>query len=349
MIDYFIIGQGIAGTMLAYELEQRGKTFCVIDPGKINASRVAAGNINPVTGRHYTKSWMIDDLLDRARISYTGLNNMLSGSYYKEQTIYRTIRSIKEENAWMSRTLDPDYKTYISDTESNKEVDAIINPPLGYGRVSGALRVFTNELIPAYRQYLKAHEGRFIEDTFRFEALVIEEDHIIAHGVKAKNIIFAEGYRAFNNPYFQYLPIEPTKGEVLIVKLPVDSDHNVKDALFLTPWSAGTHWVGSGYEWEFDSIEPSSEGRAKLESKLQHSLRIDYAVEGHIAGIRPCVKDRKPLLGTHHQHKNLHIFNGMGTKGTSLAPYFAHHFINHLVEGTSLLDEVNISRYAHLL
>jgi len=52
-----IIGQGIAGTMVAQTLEKAGKSFLILEDDHAHSSSiVAAGTINPVTGRKYVKT-----------------------------------------------------------------------------------------------------------------------------------------------------------------------------------------------------------------------------------------------------------------------------------------------------
>ncbi|MGZ3929944.1 MAG: FAD-dependent oxidoreductase, partial [Bacteroidia bacterium] len=91
------------------------------------------------------------------------------------------------------------------------------------------------------------------------------------------------------------------------------------------------------------------QGRGELEKKLQHITTEFYEVKDHRAGVRPSVIDRRPVIGAHPQHRNMYVFNGMGTKGVMLAPYFAEQLIRHIYQGTSLIAEVKSSRFDALL
>jgi glycine/D-amino acid oxidase-like deaminating enzyme len=73
-------------------------------------------------------------------------------------------------------------------------------------------------------------------------------------------------------------------------------------------------------------------------------LKMPFEVVDHLAAIRPTVRDRKPYLGSHTLHENIHIFNGLGAKGSSIGPYFASHFADWLNGETELDKEVNIKR-----
>lgn len=343
MYDYIIVGQGIAGTSLAYRLIKAGKNVLVIDPGKENATMVAAGNINPVTGRHYTKSWMIDALLPEAITFYSGLSELLGIPVCREKSIYRPLRSIKEENNWMTRVEDPDYNRYVENIEEIAELEDLIDTPVSYGKVCNALQIDTITLVSAFKDYLKTH-NTFLEEHFLFSDLIVESDFVMYKKLKAKQIIFAEGHSVVNNPYFRHLPIEPTKGEVLIIDFDFELEHNLRDKTFISPITKG-YWAGSAYEWKYDTELPTEIGKQKIKNQLDSVLKVPYEVIDHKAGIRPCVKDRKPLIGRNHNNHNVIIFNGLGTKGTSLAPYFSKMLVEHLEYNEPILDEVDINRY----
>ena len=88
-VDYIIVGQGLAGTLLAHELYRQKKTFLVYDdPKQPKASEVAAGLINPVVFRRMTKSWMLDDAFPILESTYRQLEDLLQEKlYYPGQMI----------------------------------------------------------------------------------------------------------------------------------------------------------------------------------------------------------------------------------------------------------------------
>ena len=92
-------------------------------------------------------------------------------------------------------------------------------------------------------------------------------------------------------------------------------------------------------------MEVTQEQRDDLESKLKKVLKLKYEVEKHYTGIRPTTADRKPIIGTHKVYKFLHFFNGLGSKGASLAPLMAKLLVNHLLDGIPLPAEVDLKRF----
>jgi glycine/D-amino acid oxidase-like deaminating enzyme len=103
--------------------------------------------------------------------------------------------------------------------------------------------------------------------------------------------------------------------------------------------------VGATYENEFDSVEPTEKMLNELKRRLNKVLELEYTVVEHFAGIRPTVKDRRPLIGQHGDHQNLWIFNGMGSKAYSLAPLLSKELADSMVNNAPLHPEINYTRY----
>ncbi|NJK93646.1 MAG: FAD-dependent oxidoreductase [Bacteroidales bacterium] len=125
------------------------------------------------------------------------------------------------------------------------------------------------------------------------------------------------------------MPFVPAKGEILTIhSKELKSDKILMKEIFVLPLGNHNFKVGSTYDWDKLDENPSEEGRKELVSKLDNLLDCSYTITGHCAGIRPAVKDRKPVMGLHPNYKIIGIFNGLGTKGATLAPYFAHQLWN---------------------
>ena len=342
-MDYIIVGQGVAGTVLHRKLTQAGMSAMIIDDSHKHASsKVAAGLINPITGRKYVKSWRIEDFLPVAASTYRDLSLLLGQEVYREANIHRALYTIKDENIWHSRKEDPLASQYIREVADTSVYDGRILNTLSYGSLRGGLQVDLPLLLSAYQSYL-VQKGQLMSERYDPAALTTHADGVSYRSQAAKGIIFAEGYQARTNPLWQGLTFTPVKGEVLLVDIKGQPFTDVlRHKLFITPLPSGLYWVGSGYEWDFTDDNPTDDGRSKLESQLSDVLSVPYTVEGHIAGIRPSVKNRKPLLGKHAKQPHTYIFNGMGTKGTGLAPFWAEHFVQYLQGKCTLDPDVDI-------
>lgn len=346
-IDYLIVGQGVAGTLLAHFLSQSGQSILVVDEYRESAaSQVAAGIINPITGRRYVKSWRIDDLLPIARRTYRELEALLGVPVFYERNIIRTLFNQGEENDWLARTAEPGYAPYMLDRAELGEYALKTTLAYGYGELSQAGQADLPALTRAYRAKLM-DAGQLMSEPFDFEALEIGDGELAYKGVNARNLVFCEGHRGAGNPYFGYLPFGGAKGEVLLVRIPgANFEKILKHRVFIVPMAeAELYWIGATYGWSFADEAPTPEGRAYLEERLHDLLGLPFEVVAHRAAVRPTVKDRRPFLGRHPDFPQLAIFNGLGTKGASLGPYWAKHLAEHLMDGAPLEGSVDIGRF----
>jgi glycine oxidase len=342
--DFIVVGQGLAGTMVAHFLLKHSTNVLVVDAEQHTASYAAAGIVNPITGRHYVKSWMIDALLPFALQTYDEMSNLLGISAYQKLNILRTIDSIKEQNDWEARKQDDDYSAYIVKESDASSIEDLTKVQHTYAEVTQSLQVKLKDIITSYRKYL-AQNGKYQKMKMDVNAIKFIDDKIEINGLLARQIIFCEGHNAVQNPYFNHVHFFPSKGNALIIKGDFLLHKNLKDQLFITPLEDGTHWVGSGYEWKTTDESPNGKEIEKMEATLQAFLSKPYTVIEKLAGIRPSVKNRRPVIGPHPSHPNMYIFNGLGTKGSSLAPYFAHMLVASIFNDVDIIQEVNVNQY----
>lgn len=344
--DYLIVGQGIAGTMMAFAAQQSNKSILVINQyQEFSASKVSAGLINPITGRKFVKSWMMDDLLPTAIETYQQLSNRLNFSFFEHKNIIRAFSNNKDENNWFVRADVPSYQRYIQENTDLGIYSDVISPAFGYGEVLGGGRVQIKKLLELFRGDLIRRQA-YLEEAFDYAQLKITSEAVFYKNFKAKQIIFCEGFGVRNNPYFNYLPVQGNKGEVLIVKIPnLTPSKIIKQRIFLVPLGNEHYWVGSTYFNDFEDAKPSEKGYQTLLEKLNSVLKIPFEIVAHQAAIRPTIPDRRPIIGRHPRFKNLVLFNGMGTKGASLSPYWAKRLVECLQKNEVIDDVVNIRRY----
>ncbi len=346
-VDALIVGQGLAGTLLAFNLLNRGCSVHVIDrrlPG--TASQVAAGLINPITGRRYLKSWRFDELLPVARDRYRQLEGLLGIRIFHPLPLIRSIFSIREENDWLSRTGDPAYSAYVREEADLGAYAGNLHPARSYGQICQAAQVDLPLLNNTYRAHLQA-AGRFTEATFQYENLETGEELLRYGSLTARYLIFCEGWRGAENPWFGHLPFKGDKGDVLLVRFPGRRfEAALKHKVFIIPLPGGKYWIGATYVHNFDEPDPLPSGREALEKRLQQTVTVPYEVDMHLAAVRPTVSDRRPMLGRHPADERLLLFNGLGTKGASLGPYWADHLARHLTEDTPIDPEADIRRFA---
>ncbi len=343
--DILIVGQGLAGTWLHYFCTKVGLDAVIINQHHEQvASHISSGIINPITGRHLVKTWLCDTLLPFAKVSYKELEQLLGGSFVTRPLFTWQLQSSAKINQFEGRSATEGYSHFIDrihDTPFGKG----LQPAKMWAEVKGGLQINVADLLFAYRNHLTASE-QYIEQAFQYQDLRMLEDGVEWKGIQAKKIIFCEGAQALDNPYFQQLPFRPGKGDRFIIHAPeLDTETKIiKGNCFLVPLGEDRYWVGSTLEQGQGTLAGPDPAHAEiLKERLATIINVPYTIVHHGAGIRPASKYRRPMIGLHTEHQQIGIFNGLGTKGASLAPYFAAQFMAHMQFGTPLHPAVNIA------
>jgi glycine/D-amino acid oxidase-like deaminating enzyme len=349
-LDYIIVGQGLAGTTLAYRMLQAGLRIRVIDPCKPNSgSLVAAGIVNPVTGRKLVKSWRIDELLPEVRSLYTELEDYLSAKFLYPIKIYKLFQNAGEVNDWMARRQTEGYEHFLSDISPSGWQG--VRASHGVGTIQGAYWLSVETLILAFRARLKS-ENLLAAQPFDHSRVRFSEgrEWVNYDRLNARGIVFCEGYQGKSNPFFSALPLSFAKGEIMTIRCPELSglDGILNRNGFVIPLGDDQFKVGATFRWKDESEEPSPEGLADLRKRLESILSLDYEILSVQAAFRPTCTDRRPLLGRSRVHASIWMFNGLGTKGVSLSAFFSKHLLAHMEHGQTLDSEVDLSRFESL-
>src|SRR2546423_2547873 len=347
--DYLIVGHGIGGALLSHCLNKAGANIIVIDEDKPNtASKVAAGLINPVTGRRLVKSWMIDELLRAVEKVFGEIDQQynINCLYEKELTWFLPAPDMVQ--AFEKRIAEQ--TGYLLESSSAGLLSQF-NFPYKTGNVKPCYIVDLQQLLPALRSQLE-RSGRLLNEKFDHERLVLKNEEIQYEDIHCKKIIFCEGSAAINNPWFCQLPYSLNKGEALILEikdLPKDKIYKFRQTLVPLPGIENYWWYGSNYIWEFKDDQPTAAYREAAEKELRAWLRLPFKIIEHKAAIRYATVERRPFIGFHPLHTRIGIFNGWGTKGCSLVPFFAEQFVNSMLHHKTLMPETDVKRFSNLL
>ena len=344
--DYLLVGQGIAGTVLGHTLLEKGSKIVVLnDEDPSSASKVAAGLYNPVTGKRMAKTWRAAELFPFMENFYQHFEEIYSCKILFPKPIYKPFATIEEQNTWLS---SHEGEIFINTELPKDKYNEYLHTTFGGFETKNSGHVDVPEMLLNFRKKL-ATGNNSIEEKFDSAKLKLTDDGIEYGNISAKKIIFCEGMRAMINPLFSWLPFVPSKGEILKVRLEHFTDEVIfNKQVFIIPLGNNTFRVGSTYKWEYESSEPTEEGKAELTEKLSQMIKKPFEIMQHNGGIRPSIRDRKPIIGFHPSTKFIGIFNGLGTKGVSLAPFFANAFAELLLNNKQLDKDVNIERFYSL-
>lgn len=343
-VKYLIIGQGLSGTWLSYYLLKRGISFKIINDAKIpSATRVASGVINPVTGRRIVQTWMIDALLPFAVDSYKAFEQNENVTIIQKTPTTLIHPSLQMKESFKYRLTHDNI--YLKEN-NNSQWATIFNTPFGMGEI---YQCYCIDLIQFLQTGREKISSALIVDYFDIADMKLLDEGVQWKNINAEKIIFCEGMNSINNPFFKILPFVPNKGEALIVKIKgLLPTHIYKSNITIVPWKEDLFWVGSSFEWSFIDAQPSQGFKKRMIEALDTLLKIPFEVMDHLVGIRPANSERRPFVGLHPQYPQLGICNGMGTKGCTLAPYFAKQLIDHIEDGILIEPEADIKRFTTL-
>ena len=348
-VDILIIGQGICGTMLSWFLNKAGKSFLIIDDNNNNApSKIAAGIINPVTGRRFVYSWMIDTVMPFAADTYEEIGNFFDKKMIAQKDIIDFFPSLQMLDAFSTRLTEND--TYLHSYPDQNRFNQYFNYDFGCGKISPAYIADLSGIIANWRTHVR-EKNLLLEESFDQAHLSIEDDFVAYNGIYAQKIIFCDGINSADDPWFNNLPFSPSKGEMLLIESrELTNEHIFKKGMMLAPlFQKNLFWVGSSYQWEYEHAQPTKEFYDQTKTLLDQWLKVPYRILDHRAALRPSTLERRPFVGFHPLHSSIGILNGMGTKGTSLAPFFAHQLVQHILFDAPITKEADIKRFARIL
>lgn len=348
-LDYIVVGQGIAGSLLAYKLIKADKKVLVLNDESLPTSSAVAGGIfNPITGKNLDKTWLADKIFPNLREFYTSLEKEFHENFYHETNLYRPFANEQQQRHFMRLTDEYDLGNYLKIIQPKQSNYEQICNELGGLYTLSAGWVNVPKMLKCLRDFFKQNES-YRAEKVDFSERNITNNNIFYKNFQAKKIIFCEGFYSTQNSFFNWIPFNLAKGETLLADV---EGYKIKEIInqgfWIIPLGENKCRFGSTYIWDNLDWQATESGRELIASKISKILSIPYQITGQEAGIRPTTKDRRPFLGNHPHHSNVHIFNGLGTKGVSLAPYFTEEMLGFLETNKVLMPEANIERFYSL-
>ncbi|SNS96008.1 Glycine/D-amino acid oxidase [Ekhidna lutea] len=339
--DYLIVGQGLAGSWLAYEMLKRNLSVVIFDEGTPHtSSKKAAGIYNPITGRKMVKTWRADALFPDLENQYQKLEISLKSKFLYPIPIYRPFKTIEDQNDWDGRRTDSGYDQYLKKVLTEPIGYSNIHDPLGGIILNHSGYVNIPEFLKAMKLYIQ-NKGTYRREVFDYQRMELNFEGVSYDDINVGKVIFCEGVSS--NPYWE-LPFRPVRGEIIDIETKLSSEHIINQGVFMIPKGQNRFTIGSTYDHKKLTYEPQAEGIKSLEERLKKLYSGKFEIVDKRAGVRPATHDRKPYIGLHHKYKTLGIFNGFGTKGVSLTPHFAKHFVDVLEGHSDIDEEVHVQR-----
>ena len=338
-----IIGQGLAGTALAWRLWEREVSFLIVDRDEpLSSSKVAAGLITPITGMRLTVSWHYDMFYREALRFYRACGKRLQQRFFFPRGYVRLLKNEAERTKWDKRRRDPDMQPFLHRQTPELNAKVIHQPDNGFQQRHAAW-LDTNTYLESSRRFFESIDSSTTADV---KPADVHDDAngIEWNGQRFSHIIWAQGWSAEKHPLFHWVPFQSALGTILTVEADLQGEKRILNrGCWLLPRSDGTLRAGSTYEWKFDDPNtPSPDQVQALEATLHSLLKTPAQITATQTAVRPIIKNRQALMGTHPTHPRVAFLNGLGSKGSLRAPWLARHLIEHLLDDAPLDLELDL-------
>lgn len=347
-VDCLIIGQGLAGSILAWTLIHDGCRVMVVDDGDCAAaSRVAAGILNPLAGRKLQKNQRCEVFLSAAEETYEAIEQLLGRRFLHRRDILRLFTGAAQRQMWEERCADPTYVALLGlDFPAGTSGHALADPLGGFRTLRSGF-VDTAPLLCWIRDWLDGWRS-YRHCAFSHADLALTASGVAWRDIVADRVVFCEGHRVRFNPWFRWLPMAPVKGEILTVAMdePLPWEIVIKSH-WVVPIGDDRYRLGATWSREVLDERPTEAGRNELLAALSelYASPLTPRVIAHRAGVRPASADRRPLIGPHPHLPRLMVFNGFGARGTLTIPWYAQRFSDWLLRAEPLPPEADLKRW----
>ncbi len=345
--DVIIVGQGLAGTALAWALTWSGARVLVIDrdvPG--TASQVAAGLITPITGQRLVPSWRLSEFWSAAVEFYRRVELVTGATFFRETPLIRLLVDDTERDRLTQRLADAQFRTLVRAPPEHPLNEAAFTRSMAAFEmlVGGQLNVPV--YLQASRMELQQRDGFLVADLDPAQDLDLTgaQIRLPRYGVSAAKLVFCQGLGAQSNPWFRAVSFKPAKGEVLTLRIPgLVESRIIHRGVWLAPAGGDLYRTGATYEWKQLDNQPTPAGREEILGRLREFLRLPFEVVDHVAAVRPIHRNQYPVMGLHPDEPRFGFFNGLGSKGALHAPYLSQHFAKVLSGDESLDAELDVN------
>ncbi len=350
--DFIILGQGIAGTSLAWSLRWAGSRFLVVDrQEETTSSRIAAGLVTPITGQKLIKSWRFDEFWPAAVAFYNRVQSETKTQLFSRRSMVRLFANGDETSTFQRREMAGEYFGIV--TQPNQLVDENwFDCPLGGFEMSEGGQLDVPRYLDSSRKIFEADGAFLAKDLDVSREIRIDRDRVVLPtlGVRAKTLVCCQGAEAIHNPWFREVQFKPAKGEILTLRIPGLSERRVvHGGIWLAPFSGELFKAGSTYDWKTLDSVATEKGRIEILTKLGSFLRLPVEVVAQEAGVRPIHRNQYPILGRLPTEPLIACFNGLGSKGVLQAPYFADQMTRMLIDGSQVDTTVDLNKKTKLV
>lgn len=347
--DYIQVGLGIVGSFFNLKLLHNNKSVLVFDKG-LQSSYAAAGVVNIVNLNNFKILYNANVLLEVLDQNREIARIQLRKEYYQSKPLYKVFIDSSDLDLWFNNSTKSESESFISDEIFSSSVveNNLLRDEKKLGRVFQSGKWLVEDFVNDIRSNL-SETNSMNESIFDFDKLEYKEGFWHYENIKAKRIVFTDGYKVSQNPYFSYLPIHLIKGQAIIFSSNSSRLQNMyKSKYFLIPFSDSRVYFGGSHQRNQNDFVVDNEIQENIDSELA-MYNFDISKEEQRVGLRPCVKDYKPIFGEHPIHKNMYIINGVAGRGVLWGSYGASLLYDSIEKDVPIPKVYNVRRFDNLL
>ena len=339
--DSLIIGQGLAGTAMAWNLIEHGRRVLIVDRDEpVTSSKIAAGLLTPITGMRLSLSSGYEKQLVAAVSFYRRIENKLGARFLHAKRHVRLFKNEIEPGRWAVR--QPEMKRFLTSRQRLVSAECFHNLRGGFEMKHGGY-LDTAGYLKLSRQWF-AQRGLIETTNVEHEDVKPDAHGVAWRGLRFREVIYCTGWEASKHPWFDWVPFQSARGTILRLKADVGEENRIiHHGVWLLQHADGFLRAGSTYDTRFSSPnEVPAADLAVLDQRLRQALVKPFEVQDVRAAVRPIIRDQTMILGRHPAHEHVLFFNGLASKGTLRAPWHAQLLTEHLVNGLSLPEAVDL-------
>lgn len=339
-----IIGQGLAGTALAWRLWERGEPFTIVDRDEaLTSSKAAAGLLTPITGMRLTLTEHYGAWLGEALKFYRHKERLLGLRFVHARRHVRWFKNDKEPQRWAQRLTDPRVNAFIRSNDPTFD-DEVFAVERGGFEMKHAGYLDTVAYLAASRRFFD-QLGQVVTTDFDHRELEVKEGEVSWRGTTYRVAIFATGWEAARHPWFDWVPFLPVRGTILTARADLRGEHRIiSKGCWVMPREDGTLRIGSTYEVAFDRPNEVDPGKlAELHETLRRFVKVPVEVLDQRAAVRPSIERQRVLIGRHPGKPAIAFLNGLGSKGTLQSPAVSRLLLAHLLDGEPVPPSMDLA------
>ncbi len=341
-MSVLIIGQGLAGTALAWRLWERGVPFLVVDRHEVGTcSKIAAGLLTPITGMRMTLdenfgAWLLEAMkFYRAKERLLGVKVLHSGRYV------RLFKNDDEPAKWAKRVQQAEVQPFVRG-DAKVDESSFANERGGF-ELNHAGWLDTAGYLEASRVFFE-RLGCWMSGEVLPDEAEVRADGVSWRGREFSYVSLCSGWEAGRHPWFDWVPFQPARGTILSVRADVGDERRIiHGGCWVQPRGDGTLRVGSTYELKFD--DPNGFDEAKLtdlRATMRRLIKVPTEITAERAAVRPIIARQRSLIGRHPAKDRVLFMNGLGSKGALRSPHFARRLVAHVFDGQDIPSAMDV-------